>query len=76
MVYAAPVGSKHKNKSLFQNLAIDIVEVQTLGGIVILGGDFNVRIAALLNTIDTSNLCELLQAPKLIKTKQPNIVAK
>jgi hypothetical protein len=75
-VYAAPVGSKHKNKSLFQNLAIDIVEVQTLGGIVILGGDFNVRIAALLNTIDTSNLCELLQAPKLIKTKQPNIVAK
>jgi hypothetical protein len=31
MVYAALVGSKHENKSLFQNLAVDIVEVQTLG---------------------------------------------
>jgi hypothetical protein len=27
VVYVAPVGSKHKNESLFQNLAIDIVEV-------------------------------------------------
>jgi hypothetical protein len=31
VVYAALVGSKHESKSLFQNLAIDIVEVQTLG---------------------------------------------
>jgi hypothetical protein len=41
MVYVAFVGSKHDNKSLFQNLALDIVEVQTLGGIILLGGDFN-----------------------------------
>ncbi len=27
MVYVAPVGSKHKNKSLFQNLVADITEV-------------------------------------------------
>jgi hypothetical protein len=33
VVYTAPVGSKHKSKSLFQNLATNVVEVQTLGGI-------------------------------------------
>jgi len=60
MVYAAPVGSKHENKSLFQNLTIDIVEVQTLRGIILLGGDFNACTATLPNTIDTSDLCELL----------------
>jgi hypothetical protein len=59
-VYVAPVGSKHENESLFQNLAIDIVEVQILGGIVLLGRDFNVRTATLLNTIDINDLCELL----------------
>jgi hypothetical protein len=32
MVYAAPIGYKHKNKSLFQNLASDIVEVQNSKG--------------------------------------------
>jgi hypothetical protein len=50
-------------------MAIDFVEVQTLGGIILLGGDFNARIATLLETIDTSDLCELLQALKLIETK-------
>jgi endonuclease/exonuclease/phosphatase (EEP) superfamily protein YafD len=59
VVYVALIGSKHGNKSLFQNLATDIAEVQTLGGIVLLGGDFNARTATLLNTIDTSDLCEL-----------------
>jgi hypothetical protein len=65
MVYIAPIGSKHENESLFQNLVIDITEVQTLGGIVLLGGDFNARTVALPNTLDTSDLCELLQAPEL-----------
>jgi len=76
MVYVAPIGSKHENKSLFQNLATDIVEVQILRGIVLLGRDFNAHTAALPNTIDTSNLCELLQAPELAKIKQLNIVVK
>jgi hypothetical protein len=57
-------------------LATNIVEVQTLGGIVLLGGDFNARIAMLPNTINIKNLCELLQAPELAKTKQPSVVAK
>ncbi len=69
MVYTAPVGSKHENEPLFQNLAADIVEVQTLGGIVLLGGDINAHIAALPNTININDLCELLQAPKLTKIK-------
>jgi hypothetical protein len=60
MVYVAPVGSKHESESLFQNPAIDITEVQTLRGILFLGRDFNAHIAALSNTIDTSDLCELL----------------
>jgi hypothetical protein len=60
VVYAALVGSKNKSESLFQNLAADIAEVQTLGGIVLLGGDFNACIGALSDTIDTSDLCELL----------------
>jgi len=47
-------------KFLFQNLAVDIAEVQTLRGIVLLGGDFNARIVVLPDTIDTSDLCELL----------------
>jgi len=70
------VGSKHKSESLFQNLVADIAEVQTLGGIVLLGRDFNARTTALPNTIDTNNLCELLQAPKLVEIEQPNAVAK
>ncbi len=65
MVYVAPISSKHENESLFQNLAVDIVEVQTLRGIVLLGGDFNVRTVTLPDTIDTSDLCELLQVPEL-----------
>jgi hypothetical protein len=69
VVYVASVGSKHKSKSLFQILAGDIVEVQTLGGIILLGGDFNAHIATLSNTIDTNDLCELLQVPKLVKNE-------
>jgi hypothetical protein len=57
MVYIALVGSKYENKSLFKNLVASIVEVQTLGGIVVLGGDFNVCIAVLPDTIHTSDLC-------------------
>jgi hypothetical protein len=53
VVYVAPIGSKHKNESLFQNLVTNIDEVQTLGGIILLGGDFNAHIATLPDTIDT-----------------------
>jgi hypothetical protein len=76
VVYVALVRSKHESKSLFQNLAAEIVEVQTLGGIVLLGGDFNVHITALPNTIDTSDLCELLQVPEFIEIEQFSVVAK
>jgi UDP-N-acetylmuramoylalanine-D-glutamate ligase len=41
VVYVVLVGSKHKNESLFQNLVANIIEVQTLRGIILLGGDFN-----------------------------------
>jgi len=75
VVYIAPIGSKHENESLFQNLVTDIAKVQTLGGIVLLGGDFNARTATLLDTLDISDLCELLQALELAKIKQPNVVA-
>jgi hypothetical protein len=57
-------------------MATNIVEVQTLRGIKLLGGDFNVHIVVLLNTIDTSDLCELLQAPKLVRIEQLGTVAK
>jgi hypothetical protein len=60
VVYVALVGSKHESESLFQNIAANIAKVQTLGGIVLLGRDFNVRTTMLFNTIDTSDLCELL----------------
>jgi hypothetical protein len=76
MVYATPIGSKHKSESLFQNLARDITEVQTLKGIVLLGGDFNARIITLPDTINTSNLCELLQVLELTKIEQPSVVNK
>jgi hypothetical protein len=75
VVYVAPIGSKHENESLFQNLVADIIKVQTLGGIVLLGGDFNVRSVALPDTFDTSDPCELLQMPELVETKQPSVVA-
>ncbi len=68
MVYVTFVGSKHESESLFQNLATNIAEVQTLRSIVLLGGDFNVRTIVLPDTIDTNDLCELLQAPELAKT--------
>jgi hypothetical protein len=69
VVYATLVGFKHESESLFQNLVGDIAEIQTLGGIVLMGGDFNARIAALSDTIDISDLCELLQAPELTRTE-------
>ncbi len=69
MVYTAPIGSKHESKSLFQNLVAYIIEVQTLRGIVLLGGDFNAHTTTLQNTINTNDLCELLQALKLAETK-------
>ncbi len=69
VVYVAPVGSKHESESFFQNMAANIAEVQILGGIVLLGRDFNVLTKALLDTIDTSHLCELLQTPELVKIK-------
>jgi hypothetical protein len=70
------VGSKHDSESLFQNLVADIAEVQTLRGILLLGGDFNTCTTTLLDTIDTNVLCEMLQAPELAKTKQPSAMAK
>jgi hypothetical protein len=76
VVYVAPVGSKHESESLFQNLVAINVEVQTLKGIVLLGGDFNVRTVVLLDTIDTSDLCELLQEPEFVEIKQPGVVVK
>jgi hypothetical protein len=75
VVYVALIGSKHKNESMFQNLVANIVEVQTLGGIVLLGGDFNACTTTLPGTLDTSDLCELLQAPKLAEIEQPSVVA-
>jgi len=76
VVYTVPVGFKHESKSLFQNLVVDIVEDQTLRGIILLGGDFNAHIAALPDTINISDLCELLQAPELVEIEQPNAVVK
>jgi len=60
VVYVAPVGSKHENKSLFQNLIVDIAEFQTLKGRVLLGKDFNAFTTTLLDIIDISDLYELL----------------
>jgi hypothetical protein len=60
VVYIVLVGSKHESESLFQNLGADIVEVQILRGIILLGGDFNARTTTIPNTINTNNLCELL----------------
>ncbi len=60
VVYIAPIGSKHESKSLFQNLVAYIIEVQILRGIKLLGGDLNAHTAVLLDTIDTSDFCELL----------------
>jgi hypothetical protein len=59
VVYIAPVGSKHESKSLFQNLVVDIVEVQILRGTILLGGDFNAHTTAQPNTIDTSLIASL-----------------
>jgi hypothetical protein len=41
-----------------------------------MGGDLNAHTVALSDTINISDLCELLQAPELAKTEQPNIVTK
>jgi UDP-N-acetylglucosamine enolpyruvyl transferase len=76
MVYIAPIGSKHESESLFQKLTTNIVEVQTLRGIVLLGGDFNACTATLLDTIHTNDLYELLQVPELVEIEQPGAMAK
>ncbi len=76
MVYTTPIGSKHESESLFQNQPTNIVEVQILWGIILLGGDFNTRTTTLPDTIDTNDLCELLQVLELVETKQPSVMAK
>jgi hypothetical protein len=76
VAYVAPIASKHESESLFQNLVADIGEVQTLRGLILLGGDFNAHTIALPDTIDTNNLCELLQAHELVDTESPSVVAK
>ncbi len=40
-----------------------------------MGGDFNALTVALLDTIDTSDLCELLQTLELAEIDQPSVVA-
>ncbi len=75
-MYIAHVGSKHKSESLFQNLVTDIAKVQTLEGIILLGKDFNKCIATLPDTIDTTDLCELLHAPELVEIEQLSVMAK
>jgi hypothetical protein len=65
VVYTPLIGYKHESESLFQNLAIYIVEIQTLWGIILLGGNFNAHTEVLPDTIDTSDLCELLEALEL-----------
>jgi hypothetical protein len=57
-------------------LAVDIIEVQILGGIVLLGGDFNAHTTTLPDIIDINDLCELLHVPELTETKQLNDVVK
>jgi len=46
-----PLLALNMRESLFQNMVAYIAEVQTLEGIILLGGDFNVHIATLLDTI-------------------------
>jgi hypothetical protein len=75
VVYVALVGSKHENKSLFQNLATNIAEVQALRAQYYWEGIFIARTVALPDTIDTNDLCELLQAHELVETKQLSAVA-
>jgi hypothetical protein len=70
------VGPKHDSEFLFQNLAVDIAKIQTIGGIILLGGDFNARISTLLDIIDTINLCELLHVSELVDTQQLGVIAK
>jgi hypothetical protein len=64
VVYVALVGSKHESEPLFQHLAIDIVEVQTIEGIVLLGGDFNARTTALPDIVMTFLVRECYGSPK------------
>ncbi len=40
-----------------------------------MGRDFNAHTAALSDTLDISDLCELLQATELAKIEQPSVVA-
>jgi hypothetical protein len=65
--------NKHHEKIVI-NLVVDIAEVQTLGGIVLLGRDFNARIATLLDIID--DFCELLRTFEFVETEQPCTMAK
>ncbi len=64
-----PLLGINTSKSLVENLIADIIKVQTLGSIVLLGGDFNAHATTLQDTIDTSNLYELLLAPEFVETE-------
>jgi hypothetical protein len=70
VVYVEPIGSKHESESLFQNLITNIVEVQTLRGIILLGKDVNACIAVVLDTIDNNDFYELLQVLEVIEIEQ------
>jgi hypothetical protein len=64
------------NPQLFQVLGFTPTLGQVrVATIILLGGDFNACTAALPDTFDTNDLCELLQALELVEIEQPSVVA-
>ncbi len=68
IAYAPPQNSPYADKDLFEAIAQEVVEVESLEGTVFIAGDFNARTCQELDFVDCTSLCDVLQIPELLDT--------
>ncbi len=69
IAYAPPQNSPYADKDLFEAIAQEVVEVESLEGTVLLVGDFNARTRQEPDFVDCTSLCDVLQIPELLDTR-------
>jgi len=71
ITYVPPQNSPYADKTLYDRIAQEIVEVESTPGFVILAGDFNARTYEEADSVDCTLLCNALQIPELQDTRPP-----
>jgi len=75
LAYVPPESSSYVESSLFADLLKDFAEIQALGGLLLVAGDFNAHTAEGPDCTDLGDLAELLQVSELAEGPTPDDVA-